>query len=285
METNAPNIPGSQYGLPAPGNRPRHPELQQLLNARAPVFVKNDAGVLVQFTYRPSPGSTTGKEYLIPQTLAPFQIHLSPEQIQSASDLYYLIGQEKLLLLWPDEVKLTEEDRDEIQDAIRYARNPNQEGYAWSPNRDENVEIIEDPDMAQRAAGIRKHNPRVIVLMKDLTEGKKGAGKILRELIALGSQITLQDISLVLSSLHNSGNEGEERIRNWAQARREHLARTAPQGGQPASDAQKAALEGYAKRQREETLAGSSPPSMKQGRQVQIPEAQLRSRGKVQADG
>lgn len=267
-----------QYGLPVAPNRPQRPDLQTLINAKAPVWVRNRAGVLLVINYRPSPGSVHGKPYPIPQTIAPFPIRLSQEQIQSAAELYYLVDQEKLELLWPDQVKQTEEDREEIKDAQLLALNPAAltTDYRWSPNRGDNdVEIIEDPEMAKRAAAVQQRSSRVMILAQEYGQGRRSPVKVLRELLQMSNQVSLQDMSTMLSVL-NTGAEGEDKLRKWVLNKRAFLEHHNVQSASMASTPQRQSLESYERQQNAQ--AGVKP---RRGRTIDIPEAQLRSTGRL----
>ncbi len=286
MESTQEKHPHHNYGLPRAPNRSRHPDLNQLLDARgpngerAPIFVKNVMRPMMtySFVYR-NPGEATGRAFTLPSTEAPFplHLHLSPDQIRSATSLLAVVAAGKVITFWPDEVNFTPADQEEIKQALAYAKNPNQEGYSKDGN-DPDVEIPEDPNMLAMAEATKQRNPRVVVLMNHFEKKTMPPGMIFRELISLGPNLSDHDFKVILGSL-TTGQEIEAKIRAWVTGRLQYLALHPRQTGQVGSVAAQNAMKSFAQKQARQP--GAPAVTGKRGRVVPLSAEDLRGTGSV----
>jgi hypothetical protein len=202
--------------------------------------------------------------------------------LKNARGLSHYVQRGLLELLWPDEVVFGQAEADEVLEAMRFASNPNQEGYT-PPRDEEDTEHFSDPKMLALAAANQPRNPRVVVLMNGLKNGTLKPGKVIQDLRGLGDKLSDRDLQHVLSNLV-SGTEGEERIRQWALGRFQHAQATKRTSGQPASESQQATLRAMAAAQGMTLNPNQNLPSNPNAgkhRVIEVAESALKPSGRV----
>ncbi len=217
QQFSTPTQPTGTLPPPGPG-RPRSPTLKQLFAANAPVFAKNvrRPASSIQIDYKNAFGQTAELPFLLPVTDVPVQLdeHVPYESLKTSTALAKAIMKGAIRLYWPDEAAplQTAEALEDINEALTYAQNPNQEGYF--PDR-ESDDVLVDQDEKEMATAAESQplNGRVVAIVAQLGKGSLGAQRAIRELQSVQRNLSYRDYQHLLASLGDS--EPEEVVREW----------------------------------------------------------------------